>query len=186
VTAIKRLDKRSEDLFTHSPKTTKAATRILLSLSASFGTDLSTRDVSQALVSSRYELLREVWVVPPKEAGRHPDALWLLKRPLYWLPESGQLWFETYLGHNVSKQGMTATPFDPCLLYRHRRDKANFVGIISGNKEYAGHKPTTDVLPDAYDQVFDPSQRLDGFLCLKVDYTIETGSEQFMADEDKH
>jgi hypothetical protein len=75
VTAIKRLDKGSEDLFTHSQTTTKAATRILLSLSASLGTDLYTRDVSQAFVCSRYELLREVWIVPPKEAGRHPDAL---------------------------------------------------------------------------------------------------------------
>jgi hypothetical protein len=81
---------------------------------------------------------------------------------------------------------MAATPFDPYLLYRHRRDKTIFVGNTSGNKEDAGHKPTTDVLPDAYGQVSDPSQCLDGLLCMQVDDTIGTGSEQFLEDEDKH
>jgi hypothetical protein len=89
VTAIRRLDKGFADLFTHSPTTSKAAMRILFSLSVSPDTPFYTRDVSQAFICSQYELFRDVWIVPPKEANRHPDALWLLKKPLYGLPESG-------------------------------------------------------------------------------------------------
>jgi hypothetical protein len=91
VTAIRRPHKGSADLFTHSPTTTKAAMRILFSLSVSLDTPLYTRDVSQAFICSKYEVLRDFWIVPPKEANRHPDALWLLKEPLYGLPESGKL-----------------------------------------------------------------------------------------------
>jgi Reverse transcriptase (RNA-dependent DNA polymerase) len=170
VTAIRRLDKGSRDLFTYSPTTTKASTRLLFSISASMRTRLFTRDISQAYVCSKFDLLRDVYIVPPKEAHCHPDILWKLTKPLYGLPESGNLWYKTYLSHNVTKLCLTCTALDPCLLYRHKPQ--------SDNKASA-------MIPDAYGQTFDRGKSLEALLCIQVDDTCATGSEAFLEEEEQ-
>lgn len=125
-----------------------------------------TRDVSQAYVCSKFELLRDVYVVPPKEANCSPDVLWLLLKPLYGLPESGALWYETYFEHNSSQLGLTSTVFDPFLWYRHTASAA----------------PLS--LPDQYTQQFRKGASLDGILSLQVDDSIGAGSADFLANEE--
>lgn len=71
VQAVKRSDRDSQNLFKYSPTTTKPSTRLLLSTDASFDWELRIKDILQAFVSSEFELLREVYILPPKEA-RHP------------------------------------------------------------------------------------------------------------------
>lgn len=50
-------------------------------------------------------------------------------RPLYGLPESGSLWFETYIAHHHDSLGMTSLETDPFLLYRCTK-KGELVGVV--------------------------------------------------------
>ena len=117
VQAVKRADRDSPRLFKYSPTTTRSSTRILLSTAASKDWEIRTRDISQAFVSSEYDLLREVFIVPPKEANRPKEELWRLLKPLYGLPESSLLWYATYSGHLCGYVGLDCDPVDPCLFY---------------------------------------------------------------------
>ena len=58
VQAVKRADRDSPNLFKYSSTTTRSSTRILLSTAASSEWELRTRDISQAFVSSEFDLLR--------------------------------------------------------------------------------------------------------------------------------
>ena len=120
--AIGKLDKDKKILMTYSPTVTRASVRIMLCMPTRMGLDIYLRDISQAYVSSESKLLREVYLVPPRELGLDPDVLWKVLRSLYGLPESGYIWFETYLGHHHGRLRMKSTAMDPCLLYRKTQD----------------------------------------------------------------
>lgn len=115
VQAVKRSDRDSPNLFKYSLTTTQSSTRILLSTAASYDWELRTRDISKAFVSSDYDLLREVFILPSKEANRLKEALWRLLKPLYVMPESSLLWYATYSGHLCSLVLISCDPVDPCL-----------------------------------------------------------------------
>ena len=129
VQAVGKIDKDKRLLFTYSPTVTKASVRIMLSIPTKKGLKVFLRDISQAYVSSDKKLLREIYITPPKELGLSPDIMWKVIRPLYGLPESGVIWFETYIAHHHDKLKMKSSEVDPCLLYR--KDKNSQVdGLI--------------------------------------------------------
>ncbi len=75
------------------------------------------------------KLLREVYVTPPAELNVDENILWLVRRPLYGLSESGLLWFETYGAHHKDVLRMRGMETDPFLLYRHDSD-VNLDGLV--------------------------------------------------------
>jgi len=121
--AVGSLDTDKDMLMTYSPTVGKNSIRLMLAIS--LGTDLSlfTRDISQAYVSTGTDLLRKVYLIPPKELQMNPDIVWEVQKPLYGLPESGVHWFECYVGHHEGKLGMIRTEVDPCLLYKKDKDR---------------------------------------------------------------
>ena len=121
VQAIGSKDKDKKMLFTYSPTVNRSSVRIMLAVAAAMRLDIYLRDISQAYVSSDAHLLREVYVIPPPELGLDEDILWHVRRPLYGLPESGLLWFETYVSHHQDVLGMRSMEIDPCFLYRMDR-----------------------------------------------------------------
>lgn len=119
VQAMKKLDRDYDSLFTYAPTVAKASARLLLTLAASLDMPIATRDVSQAYVCTVHPLLREVYVIPPKEAGAHVDELWRLRRPLYGLPEAGAMWYSTFARYHRNSLGMCHTATDPAVFMRH-------------------------------------------------------------------
>jgi Reverse transcriptase (RNA-dependent DNA polymerase) len=150
VQAIRRRDKDYESLFTYAPTVTKASTRILLTVAASMGTGLGTRDVSQAYICTTHALLRRVFVVPPPEAEAEEDELWEVLRQLYGLPESGAMWYSTYSKYHRAKLAMRPTRIDPAVFMRH-----------------------------------DDKGRLQGLTVLQVDDSLNTGTKEFLDDEEQ-
>lgn len=128
VQALPHLDKDKPRLFTFSPTISKASFRLMLSLAASLDYPVFIRDVSQAFVCAEYDLLRDAFVVPPKELNLPKNVLWRLKKPLYGLPESGLLWYETYRRHHEMRLQMATAITDPCLLSSH--DHEGLQGLV--------------------------------------------------------
>ncbi len=116
-------------LFTYSPPVTRSSVRVILSVAAGMKLPIYLRDISQAYVSKDSKLLREVYVTPPAELNVDKNILWLVRRPLYGLPESGLLWFKTYVAHHKDVLRMRGLETDPCLLYRHDSD-GNLDGLV--------------------------------------------------------
>ena len=201
VQAVKRADRDSPSLFKYSPTTTRSSTRLLLSTAASMDWEVRTRDISQAFVSSEYDLLREVYIVPPKEANRPKDELWRLLKPLYGLPESSLLWYSTYAGHLCAIVGLECDSIDPCLFYKSISNSTTDHGLLTmqvddtllaGTKKFLeieeqhAHrfptKPSTviDSKPVQFNGTF-LSRSSHGFLSSQVSYIegiteLETGS----------
>lgn len=123
VQAMPHADRDRSHLFTYSPTVTKASFRILLTLAASHGFDVHLRDIKQAYVCSEFDLIHEAYIVPPKTLKLDPTILWRLRKPLYGLPESGLLWYETYRSYHEVDLKMTAAVVDPCLYHRVSEDK---------------------------------------------------------------
>lgn len=122
VQAIPQVDRDRPFLFTYAPTVTKASFRILLSLAASKGFDVYLRDISQAYCCSEFELIREAYIIPPKSLNLPKNVLWKLMKPLYGLPESGLLWYETYRSYHEVDLQMKASVVDPCVYYRQTSD----------------------------------------------------------------
>eukprot|EP00171_Calliarthron_tuberculosum_P022770 IDg22770t1 len=76
VQAIGSKDKDKQMLITYSPTVTRTSVRIMLSISTKLRLKIFLRDISQAYPSSFGKLLREVYVVPPKELNIDEDILW--------------------------------------------------------------------------------------------------------------
>lgn len=146
VQAMPHADKDRSHLFTYSPTVTKASFRILLSLAACNGFDVYLRDISQAYVCSEFDLIRDAYIVPPKSLGLPENTLWKLKKPLYGLPESGLLWYETYRSYHEVDLKMDAAVVDPCLYYRHHDSK--LMGMIVTQVDDSAIAGTRNFLAD--------------------------------------
>lgn len=149
VQALPHIDRDKPNLFTFSSTVSKASCRILLSISASCRYQLYLRDVSEAFVSSEFDLLRDAFIIPPKELNLPANVLWRLKKPLYGLPESVLLWYETYRQHHEHRLKMQPAVSDPCLCYTRSQTA------------------------------------LEGIVCVQVDDSAITGTDRFLAAEEK-
>ncbi len=121
-------DKRM--LMKYSPTVSRGSVRLMLGISMDRKLPIFVRVISHAYVSTDTNLLRQIYLIPPKGIGLDPDILWYVQKPLYGLPESGVHWFKTYISHHHHhKLGMTSIEVDPCLLYRKDKDR-NLDGMI--------------------------------------------------------
>eukprot|EP00171_Calliarthron_tuberculosum_P001204 IDg1204t1 len=83
--AIGKRDRDKSMLMTYSPTVNKSSVRLILSIAGGKKLPVFLRDISLAYVSTNTKLLREVYLIPPKELGLDPDILWLALKPLYGL-----------------------------------------------------------------------------------------------------
>lgn len=113
---------KKHGLLTYSPTVQRASQRILYSFIATSANwdkkwSVSLRDISQAYTQSETEVMRRVYVRPPKEYGLPTGVLLRVDKPLYGLPEAGVHWFKTYHDHHLNKLNMSHAPHDLCLLF---------------------------------------------------------------------
>ncbi len=67
-------DKRM--IMTYSPTVGRSSVRVMLSVATGQKLPIFTRDIGQAYVSTNTKILREVFLIPPKELGMDPDVIW--------------------------------------------------------------------------------------------------------------
>ena len=90
--ALGNLDRRVNLSATDSPTLSRETMRILLSTIANLEFQLQGCDVSSAFLQGA-PLDRTVYMNPPKQY-RKPGKVWLLKKPVYGLADSGRLWYK--------------------------------------------------------------------------------------------
>ncbi len=95
-------------LMTYSQTVGRSSVRVILSVATGQKLPIFTRDIIQAYVSTNTKLLREVFLIPPKELGMDPDVIWEVERPLYGGPESGVHWFGTSSATIMTSSGCKA------------------------------------------------------------------------------
>lgn len=115
----------SREIPTKSPTISRFGQRLALCIAAMYPTHIPyVRDITQAYIQSKDNLLRQVYLRPPEEMNLSEDAILLAVKPLYGIPESGLYWFITYRDHHVKKLNMKQCKADNCLLYNHEKDSS--------------------------------------------------------------
>jgi hypothetical protein len=129
-------DTEKEEILTQSPTIQKMSQRLLLaigvSLMATYDMQCELRDIIQAYIQSKDELLRTLYARPPKDLKNvfPPDTIFRIVRPLYGAAESGLYWFKTYHNHHKDKLKMEVSSYDPCLLVtREGQDMFGITGL---------------------------------------------------------
>ena len=84
-------ENQCEEFRVDSPTVGKAATRICFALAASKQWKLESTDIKSAFLQSD-KLDREVYSIPPKEAGT-PDKIWKLNKCLYGLGDASRQFY---------------------------------------------------------------------------------------------
>ena len=103
-----------------SPTISKLAIRIFLSVAASEGFKISTKDVRAAFLQGKY-LERTVYVEPPKELKK-PFVIWKLKKAVYGLGDAARYWYESVL-QEMLKIGCKKSMYEDALFYFKKNDK---------------------------------------------------------------
>lgn len=125
-------DSGKEQVLTQSPTLQRVSQRILLSISVSLKNhNLYLRDITQAYVQSRTQLIRDFYIRPPVEMGLDKNTLLKVIKPLHAMAEAGNHWFSTY--HKLHKEVLKMSPstYDHCFLYRKnlQRDLIGITGM---------------------------------------------------------
>jgi hypothetical protein len=114
-------DQEKELVLTQSPTIQRVSQRLILCITAIGRHELHLRDISQAYIQSTTNLNRDFYVRPPKELqnqlGLSEGSVLKVLKPLYGVPEAGNLWFRTYHEYHISKLQIQQSTFDPCLLH---------------------------------------------------------------------
>ena len=92
---------------------------------------LSLRDITQAYTQSTTSLQRLIVARLPKEIQyNYPtNAVIIILKPLYRVPEAGTHWFSTYHRYHIEKLKMATSTYDLCLLITTTKDAFGIVGI---------------------------------------------------------
>jgi hypothetical protein len=90
---------------------------MLIALAAIMGFTIWWEDVTQALVQSLGEMLRDMFVETPKELEVDSDLVLKLLKPLYGLSNAGDYWARTLLDHHRMDLHMTPTVTDGSLFF---------------------------------------------------------------------
>ena len=132
-------DKGASSIATKSPTISRMGQRVAMATSAFFPEHISyVRDISQAYLQSESNLERKIFLRPPLEMNLDPDAVLVVLKPLYGVPESGLHWFVTYHAHHKQRLSMKSTKGDPCLLYRHSATETDGITALQVDDSY-GH-----------------------------------------------
>lgn len=132
---------KNHGLFTAAPTVKRISIRLMVSISASFGFSLFTRDVKKAFVMSKTSLRRPVYMHPPKEMKLPPGQLLKVMRTLYGMPEAPMHWFKTYSDYHRDELRMKQIPIDPCLWYRKDHHKLSGVLALQVDDTLYGGNP---------------------------------------------
>jgi Reverse transcriptase (RNA-dependent DNA polymerase) len=100
----------------------------LLAISALFGWDVYSLDVTQAFLQSAERLKREI-VICPDVLELRKDELLQIMLPLYGLSESGDYWAETLGNHMLNKLQLKQSAADMSLFFRQKgRELSGMIG----------------------------------------------------------
>jgi len=118
-----------------APTVLKSSVRLLLSLAATYGFKIWSRDISQAFIQSDEPLRRTVYVKPPKgenvldQIGAPKGSMLKAIKPQYGLPESPGYWWKTFKRWHENDLGMKPTALDPCFFYKHDKDQLHGIQV---------------------------------------------------------
>lgn len=64
-------------------------------------------------------------------------------KPLYGIPESGLLWFQTHSEHHIKRLNMTQSTVDPCIVFQNNGNSLTAMTVLQvddslgfGDKEF--------------------------------------------------
>ena len=123
--ALGNLDRKINLKKTDSPTLSRESLRLVLSTIANYEFDLQGCDVSSAFLQGA-PLDREVYMYPPKEF-RTPGKVWLLKKPVYGLADSGRLWYQR-LREEILKLGCKELTGDGAFFHMHKNGE--LIGLV--------------------------------------------------------
>ena len=160
---VRGYDQQIEDpdeVFASTPSLTTL--KLLLTLATAFNWCVWTGDVSTAFLHALVN--SDIFVIPPLEFYPEGQTLWKLKRALYGLRNSPQLW-QTHLASVMEKNGFKRMKSDPNL-YVHTEKRVYVLGYVDDLMFFGNKKHVEQCVSDL---------RKD--LLLKVTGTLEEGSE---------
>ena len=134
---------------TDSPTVSKLNLRLMLTMAAKNGWNVSSSDVTRAFLQSA-EIQRNVFIRPPPEARVEKGKVWKLRKTVYGLLDASRGFFLNY-GGNLIELGMETCQMDP----------AFFLYFKDNSKKG------------------DEMRQLEGLSGLHVDDDFKTGSEEF-------
>ncbi len=113
------------DVQSDSPTCSKDAFKIFLAIAASYSWTVESTDIKSAFLQGQ-QLSREVYVVPPKEAGQQ-GYLWRLKKCMYGLNDAPRKWFLNVSEH-LKQLGCIQTRLDPSVFVYKNGNK--LLGLV--------------------------------------------------------
>ena len=126
--ALGNLDRKINLSATDSPTLSRETMRILLSTIANLEFQLQGCDVSSAFLQGA-PLDRTVYMNPPVQY-RTPGKIWLLKKPVYGLADSGRLWYKR-LRAEILKLGCKELTGDGACF--HMSKDGEIIGLIGAH-----------------------------------------------------
>ena len=126
--ALGNLDRKINLSATDSPTLSRETMRILLSTIANLEFQLQGCDVSSAFLQGA-PLDRTVYMNPPVQY-RTPGKVWLLKKPVYGLADSGRLWYKR-LKAEILKLGCKELTGDGACF--HMSKDGSTIGLIGAH-----------------------------------------------------
>ncbi len=94
------------------------------------GNTANTIDVKQAFLQSD-ELTREVFVLPPQEAGLGDQTVWKLRVAVYGLADASRQWYKT-VKRMLTDCGLHEVMGEPSLFY-YTNDQAEMCGVLAAH-----------------------------------------------------
>ena len=134
----------TESVRADSPTGSKDTLRIFMSIMASKGWKCKSIDVKAAFLQGN-RIERDVFLIPPKEAGCSKDKLWKLKKCVYGLNDAARSWYFTVRSLLV-KLGCTQLKTDPASFYWYEKDVLSGVLIMHVDDYFYGGTQTFEDL----------------------------------------
>ena len=115
-----------ERIQTDSPTAAKSTLRMVIALAANESWSLQTIDIKAAFLQGK-SLMREIFVIPPKEK-RKDGILWKLNKVAYGLGDASRNWYLS-VKDELQKLGMKQSKLDNALFrwYRHGKIEGIFI-----------------------------------------------------------
>ena len=111
---------------TDSPTVQKHSMKLLLTIAATEGWDISTTDITSAFLQGS-QMDRDVYVKPPKEANM-PNKLWLLNKCLYGLKDASRKWYLKVV-EKLKQLGFKTSCYDSGMFFLIKDGK--LIGIVA-------------------------------------------------------
>ena len=83
-----------QDIEVEAPTVFKSTLKVVLTMVAQHDWEITTIDIKSAFLQGN-NIERNVYVIPPKEAGVGSDRLWRLRKTVYGLNDAARAWFNS-------------------------------------------------------------------------------------------